>query len=719
MKYILQLIFLALLVSSCSTHQATVKKHEKLQYESVRVHPDWKYKNPKGKKLIMPVIGLAAGGVYGYKTEFEYEGKVYKDKENAAIWGAVGLLGGLLINSVLFSKRGKKRFDMSQSNSWLNSYNKTKGQNFLIKDKEMNNTLVLVPREKVEILRSNYKKLLRDLESSTPSTSYSALQTWRQDLKAEYSILPPSEINLVANTLSENEQKVANQTLRGAIAKIKRLSNTGTSLKKISQLKSNHKAALAAVTNYTRTDWERAINNKANQILRITLVEDERKLDNLPLRLGNLPSLNSMYEDLQRRYQDFQTASVLEQLLTQIGEVKSQILKNNATLLQDQISQANTANDVERLRNLWLSKPAPNRDLTYSLGRLLDYRSKAINEEIAAAKRREKERLARIEKERQLAATRAIQKAGILSSETAGLSQPSGGYTFNIKGLQQEKLYFNIYVGNFEAIDFNPDGGEFVTLFSHFLRSYGRSCRGSLPRGATQITDRECATERVTTNGWGVETNRICIEWMDIATGLYAHPEAYAALNAAESRVAGNTLQILFQMLKNPTAMFNSTINYATAYKSDMTQLVNQNKCGGEGLLRFQENLRRFALNATPLLLEGMKTEVSSETIDHTQQNLQKLANDLIAKDAQSWAINRFHRGTTRIMDSKMDGQGQLAEIKASYNFEGWGGNSRNSVRIVFNNGRATCMYFADFPSKCKTPDRKIMGRFYRGEYAK
>lgn len=721
MKYIFQLFMLIVLVSSCSSYQATVKKQDNLQYDAISVQPSWKYKKPGAKKLIMPVIGLAAGGYYGYNNEFTYEGKVYKEKENAAIWGGAGLLAGLLINGILFPKRGNKRFDNSQSNKWLNNYNKSIGKSYLIQEKGRNNSLVLVPKEKVAILRSNYKKLIRDLESEKPLTSLNKLQRWKQDLKAEYSILPSSEITLVSTKISKYESKVANHTLRKEAKKVADLPIRKESLKTISEFQSKNKLAALKAADEVRSAWEKTTSSKINRILRVELADDLQEIKDLKIDLDNIKNINSIYEDLKSRYANFQDSEVLQEAFTEASNVKSRILSQHANLVQTDIEQAKTINEVERLRNLWLFNPVPDRNVKFSLNRDLDQQSRAINEEIAAAKRREEQRRIQAEKERQMAAAKAIRDAGILSSETAQFNNNANSYTFNIKGLNRERLYFNIYVGNFEAINFNRDDAEFVTLFNHFLRAYGGNCRFSLPRQAVQMTTQECAKERVTTNGWGIETNRHCIEYVSVPTGIFAHPEAYSALNTVESMVAGNTLQLMFNILKNPTSFYSSAITYATAYKTDMAQIVQMNPCGGPGILRFQENLRRFAANEPALPLQGMTQNTNnsaSKSLDYKNQNLEKLANDLIGEDARNWAINQFSHGTARITNTKMDSQGRLAQISASYKFKGWGGYETNNVRIVFEAGRAACMYFSDFPSKCKTPDRKVMGRFYQGKYA-
>jgi len=69
MKNLSFLIIITIFCSSCSTYQAGVKRHDNLEYGAIKVQPEWKYKEPKAKKLILPVISIAGAAAYGYSTE--------------------------------------------------------------------------------------------------------------------------------------------------------------------------------------------------------------------------------------------------------------------------------------------------------------------------------------------------------------------------------------------------------------------------------------------------------------------------------------------------------------------------------------------------------------------------------------------------------------------------------------------------------------------------
>jgi hypothetical protein len=101
----------------------------------------------------------------------------------------------------------------------------------------------------------------------------------------------------------------------------------------------------------------------------------------------------------------------------------------------------------------------------------------------------------------------------------------------------------------------------------------------------------KCGTERVTRDGFGIEKSRTCVEWVKVPTGLFADPGLYAAEKQRPPSNAPGT--------------FLEAVSKVRGLTDDMLRLVEMNACGGPGLKRFGENLRRLALNLTPLKLDG------------------------------------------------------------------------------------------------------------------
>lgn len=151
MRILTFLVSAIILFSSCSSYQATVKKHKNLKFESVEVYPEWTPKKPKGK-WILPVISLSGGAYYGYKTEFTYEDKTYEGKENAAIWGGIGLIGGALLTNLIFQKKpyNSYKYNPADSEKWLRNYNKTNRTNYVLHKTNPNQSLVIVPRNRLK-----------------------------------------------------------------------------------------------------------------------------------------------------------------------------------------------------------------------------------------------------------------------------------------------------------------------------------------------------------------------------------------------------------------------------------------------------------------------------------------------------------------------------------------------------------------------------------------
>jgi hypothetical protein len=133
----------------------------------------------------------------------------------------------------------------------------------------------------------------------------------------------------------------------------------------------------------------------------------------------------------------------------------------------------------------------------------------------------------------------------------------------------------------------------------NYLTAFANRCRASLPPNKVEMTSRKCATESVTRNGFGQELSRTCVEWVNVPNGLFADPGLYEAKKQLDRRVAANTT------LGSLLSTTNETLSRAKAAPSDMARFVGMNACGGPGLRRFGENLRRFALDLAPIKVEG------------------------------------------------------------------------------------------------------------------
>ena len=293
---------------------------------------------------------------------------------------------------------------------------------------------------------------------------------------------------------------------------------------------------------------------------------------------------------------------------------------------------------------------------------------------------------------------------------------------FSAEGLHNEELLTNIFSGNFVDIPFDRDEQIFVILFNSYVTTYARNCAASLPLNKVELTRQECETERVTTNGYGMEVGRDCISWVTVGTGLYATPEMYNAKAVLEGLQAGDAFRNMFSMLKQKDPIGNamSTVNNFQAAKADMNSLFKINGCKSPGIMRFQENLRLFALNKQPIRLGGNIARPSNTDLSVKNQNFKKLVEDLVYEHSKKWVMNRYQRGSGYdVTIVSRDDKDRPSEIRAKYLFQGFGGKRAGSVRLTFNAGLPECLYFYDFPRTCRTADRRIVAQYVDGSYHK
>jgi hypothetical protein len=295
--------------------------------------------------------------------------------------------------------------------------------------------------------------------------------------------------------------------------------------------------------------------------------------------------------------------------------------------------------------------------------------------------------------------------------------------SFTANGLANEKLLTNFYIGDFVDIDMERSDVLFLSLYDSYLRSYGRRCDAYLPSNKVEIKDTVCAQERYTVDRYG---NRVgtptCAVYRTEGTGIYADPTLYAAKEQLGNEVGIDTIRQAFRTMsgKNPLGAALNTLGATQTMANDMRTLVQVNACNSPGLKRFQENLVLFALGKQPIRLsEGGgaspgPSRPSPEALSKNQ-NFIKLVEDLVLDQSKTWVMNRFVNGSvSNVVVSSRDVEGRPAKVTGSYLFNG---QRRGSVTISFSEGLPECMYFFDFPSTCRTPNRRVAAAYANGAY--
>lgn len=293
---------------------------------------------------------------------------------------------------------------------------------------------------------------------------------------------------------------------------------------------------------------------------------------------------------------------------------------------------------------------------------------------------------------------------------------------FNTDGLYNAELLDNIYRGHFENIELTRNDTDFFKLYAKYLRVYGEGCAEYLPADKEMIMDEVCDLWDITYNGYGAEINRNCLRYIKEKSHIYARRDLYAAQLELERFLELNFLREVSEMMTDQNAFGNSVDNLhkTKALLYDMSQILKINACDSPGLRRFEENLKAFALNSTPVRMEDESKYTSMKKTGGPQgsQDFTRLIDDLVSDQARTWAFNRYRPGSVSGVNIlSTDDQGRPAVMKADYRYSGFGGDSGGWVKITFSNGLPDGIFFFDFPNNRKSPSSSIVASYAEGGY--
>ena len=290
-------------------------------------------------------------------------------------------------------------------------------------------------------------------------------------------------------------------------------------------------------------------------------------------------------------------------------------------------------------------------------------------------------------------------------------------------GIANEQLLANIYSGNFADVGMERSDVRFISLYDSYMKAYGRRCDAYLPAKKVEIMETVCARQSTKIDRYGNRTwDGTCAEYRTQGTGIYADPVLYAAKERSDNDVGPDAIRKVFQTMAgpNPLGTALSTLGATNSITSDMSTLVRVNACDSPALKRFQENLMLFALGKQPIRLPGTAAAVpasprSAPEILSKEQNFTRLVEELVLDQSRSWVMNRFVSGSvSNVVVASRDAQGRAAKVTASYLFNG---RSQGSVSITFTSGLPECIYFFDFPTMCRAPNRRIVEAYGNGAY--
>ncbi len=314
--------------------------------------------------------------------------------------------------------------------------------------------------------------------------------------------------------------------------------------------------------------------------------------------------------------------------------------------------------------------------------------------------------------------------SSFMVTETKILVGQPQSLEINTDGLYYAEFYDFIFRGHFEHVKVKRADVEFLSIFEQYLRAYGRQCKEYLPQKKVEIMDLVCAQEYIEKNIYGDVLSRVCTKWIWQGSKLFARPDLYNAKLTVEKLQSDDALQKVYAEMTDPNAIGNSMdkVHKLKGLKNDMAKIFILNPGNSPSIKRFEENLKRFALNkpAIRMKTESKYTAMKKAGGPSGVQNLDKLFDDLVANHAKTWAMNKYvPRSISRLAVLKKDSKGRPLLVKANYTYQFFGKSGEGWVQINFENGLPKCLYFHDFPRNCKTPASGVVAAYAQGSYSK
>ena len=454
------------------------------------------------------------------------------------------------------------------------------------------------------------------------------------------------------------------------------------------------------------------------------LVATEARRDTVVLAnfgegLSGLEGGAKAYRELQEKYSTVLHESAVQALLDDIARRRSAGLQRAEDEIARVIGQQTSESALDGLNSRLLSVPSDRSDpVGARLVTLLESRKESLRADrlrAEAAQRQAEAERRNAEVARQMAVE---QRADVPRQNAAPQA-------LVVTGLINEQVIRAFHEGDFASIEFEREDPRFGAFLQAYLRTFGTRCRSALPPSKVEMFTQECGAESVTRNGWGVEISRSCARWDDVPTGIYADPDLYNTKRDLDRLLALDTLKQAARLLmsKNAIGDMMSLAGAGASITGDIEKLLTMNPCSSTAVRRFQDNLRLFALNKPAIQLNPSRTTSAAimpiPGVPFRDQNYQRLLEDLVQDQSKNWLVNRFISGS--VIDVTVylrDSLGRPATVNADYAYTDMGVRRANGeVELRFTDGLPTCLYFADAPANCRTPNRRIVENYTAGKY--
>lgn len=404
--------------NSCVSKKPTVVEKLDTKRGAILVEPQWKVKS-NSVWLIAPILGVAAGGAYGYYSD-GFIGLESQEK-NAAAYGGVGLLGGLLIAGGISKNtlKGKKvPVKTNDQNQWVRKYNREVSGSYHLLYARDDGRLMLAPEnltKELQKVRKDYNSMISKMESNE-LIAWEELLSYRQFMRHDYFYFYPEKLKPFNELVINREKNAAFSVLHEKMLQI-----IGQPLDK------KYIDQIAAFANDHRDFYNKISSDQKDKLKKMgdgyvsTAFASafhgirEKELYNIAMDdFTSVAKVELLRKMIVKDVGEFIRLPIVSGMFLYMKKLKTEIVENNESELGEYFRSLTDRNQLIEKRALFLS----NLESQPAVKRLESLTSRLEQKLIAEEKRKAKERV-------RLARQREIKKIDDLMRETTVTGEPT------------------------------------------------------------------------------------------------------------------------------------------------------------------------------------------------------------------------------------------------------------------------------------------------------
>ncbi|WP_339922772.1 hypothetical protein [uncultured Cyclobacterium sp.] len=390
--------------NSCVSKKPTVVEKLDTKRGAILVEPQWKVKK-NGVWLIAPLLGVAAGGAYGYYSDV-FIG-LESQEQNAAAYGGAGLLGGLLIAGGISKNTMKVKsvpVKTNDQNQWVRKYNRVVNENYHLLNPRDDGRLLLAPAKLAKDLskvKKDYDSMILKMESNE-SMGWEELLSYRDFMRHDYFYFYPEEKKTFDDLVVSREKNAAFAMLHEKMEQIVQQPLNMVHVDQIAAFSNNHRELYSKISSDQKEKLKKMGDAYVSSVFASVFeVIREKELNNIAMDdFTSLVKVELLYQMIVKDAGEFGRLPIVGGMFLYMKKLKTEIVENNESELGEYFRSLTDRNHLIEKRALFLS----NLESQPAVKRLESLTSRLEQKLIAEEKRKEEEmeRMARLQAQKKI-----------------------------------------------------------------------------------------------------------------------------------------------------------------------------------------------------------------------------------------------------------------------------------------------------------------------------